>query len=84
MHSTYDLIIIGSGPGGYVAAIRAAQLGMQVAVVEKEALGGVCLQRRSPRPLAAGAATSSTGVLERKSNVSVCLWNEKETACRQV
>lgn len=48
------------------------------------ALGGVCLQRRSPRPLAAGAATSSTGVLERKSNVSVCLWNEKETACRQV
>ncbi|MEO1301303.1 MAG: FAD-dependent oxidoreductase, partial [Bacteroidota bacterium] len=41
--STYDLIIIGSGPGGYVAAIRAAQLGMRVAVVEREALGGVCL-----------------------------------------
>ena len=41
--SSYDLIIIGSGPGGYVAAIRAAQLGMRVAVVEKEALGGVCL-----------------------------------------
>ncbi|AJE03897.1 dihydrolipoyl dehydrogenase [Geobacter pickeringii] len=40
----YDLIIIGAGPGGYVAAIRAAQLGMAVAVVEKrEALGGVCL-----------------------------------------
>lgn len=39
----YDLIVIGSGPGGYVAAIRAAQLGMQVAVVEREALGGVCL-----------------------------------------
>jgi dihydrolipoamide dehydrogenase len=39
----YDLIIIGSGPGGYVAAIRASQLGMQVAVVEKELLGGVCL-----------------------------------------
>ncbi|MGE0091077.1 MAG: dihydrolipoyl dehydrogenase [Bacteroidales bacterium] len=39
----YDIIIIGSGPGGYVAAIRAAQLGMDVAVVEKSELGGVCL-----------------------------------------
>ena len=39
----YDLIVIGSGPGGYVAAIRAAQLGMNVGVVEKESLGGVCL-----------------------------------------
>lgn len=40
---SYDLIIIGAGPGGYVAAIRAAQLGMRVAVVEREHLGGVCL-----------------------------------------
>ena len=39
----YDLVVIGSGPGGYVAAIRASQLGMKVAVVEKESLGGVCL-----------------------------------------
>lgn len=39
----FDLVIIGSGPGGYVAAIRAAQLGMKVAVVERERLGGVCL-----------------------------------------
>jgi len=39
----YDLIVIGSGPGGYVAAIRASQLGMKVGVVEKEELGGVCL-----------------------------------------
>jgi len=39
----YDLIVIGSGPGGYVAAIRAAQLGMSVAVVEKAELGGICL-----------------------------------------
>lgn len=39
----FDLIVIGSGPGGYPAAIRAAQLGMKVAIVEKENLGGVCL-----------------------------------------
>ncbi|HBH82256.1 MAG TPA: dihydrolipoyl dehydrogenase, partial [Bacteroidales bacterium] len=39
----YDLIIIGSGPGGYVAAIRASQLKMRVAVVEKAELGGICL-----------------------------------------
>ncbi len=39
----YDLIIIGGGPGGYVAAIRAAQLGMKTIVIEKENLGGVCL-----------------------------------------
>lgn len=39
----YDVIIIGSGPGGYVTAIRAAQLGLKVAVVEKESLGGICL-----------------------------------------
>ena len=39
----YDLVVIGAGPGGYVAAIRAAQLGMKTAVVERDALGGVCL-----------------------------------------
>ena len=39
----FDLVIIGSGPGGYVAAIRGAQLGLNVAIIEKEALGGICL-----------------------------------------
>ncbi|WP_185850837.1 dihydrolipoyl dehydrogenase [Blattabacterium cuenoti] len=39
----FDVIVLGSGPGGYVASIRAAQLGMKVAMIEKESLGGVCL-----------------------------------------
>ncbi len=39
----FDLIIIGSGPGGYIAAIRASQLGMKVAIIERESLGGICL-----------------------------------------
>ncbi|MBK9003636.1 MAG: dihydrolipoyl dehydrogenase [Sphingomonadales bacterium] len=41
--SDYDLIVLGSGPGGYVAAIRAAQLGLKTAIVERENLGGICL-----------------------------------------
>jgi dihydrolipoamide dehydrogenase len=43
MPDTYDLIVLGSGPGGYVAAIRASQLGLKVAIVERENLGGICL-----------------------------------------
>lgn len=39
----YDLVVLGSGPGGYVAAIRASQLGFKTAIIEKEALGGICL-----------------------------------------
>src|SRR5213082_994853 len=41
--SSFDCVVIGSGPGGYVAAIRAAQLGMKTAVVEKDQIGGRCL-----------------------------------------
>jgi dihydrolipoamide dehydrogenase len=41
--ANFDLIVVGSGPGGYVAAIRASQLGMKTAIVEKESLGGICL-----------------------------------------
>ena len=40
---SYDVTVIGAGPGGYVAAIRAAQEGKSVAIIEREALGGVCL-----------------------------------------
>ena len=43
MTDQYDLIVLGSGPGGYVAAIRAAQLGLKTAIVEREMLGGICL-----------------------------------------
>ncbi len=43
MADSFDLIILGSGPGGYVAAIRASQLGLKVAIVERERLGGICL-----------------------------------------
>src|SRR5690606_16800829 len=43
MSAKYDVIVIGSGPGGYVAAIRASQLGLKTAVVEKAELGGICL-----------------------------------------
>ena len=43
MSKTFDMIVIGAGPGGYVAAIRGAQLGLKVAVVEREHLGGICL-----------------------------------------
>ena len=42
---TYDLVIIGGGPGGYTAALKAAKLGMKVAVVESELLGGNCINR---------------------------------------
>ncbi len=45
MGKTYDLAVIGGGPGGYVAAIRAAQLGLKVALIEREHLGGTCLNK---------------------------------------
>ncbi|MHB8842295.1 MAG: FAD-dependent oxidoreductase, partial [Candidatus Aquicultor sp.] len=41
----YDLAIIGGGPGGYAAALRAAELGLKVAVIEKDKVGGTCLHR---------------------------------------
>ena len=43
MPESFDLVMLGGGPGGYVAAIRAAQLGMKTAIVEREHLGGICL-----------------------------------------
>ena len=43
MAASYDVIVIGAGPGGYVAAIRSAQLGLKVCIIERENLGGICL-----------------------------------------
>ena len=43
MTSHYDVVVLGAGPGGYVAAIRAAQLGLSTAIIEKKYWGGVCL-----------------------------------------
>ena len=43
MSANYDVLVLGAGPGGYVAAIRAAQLGLKTAIVERELLGGICL-----------------------------------------
>src|SRR5437867_6117172 len=45
MAESYDVLVLGAGPGGYVGAIHAAQLGLQTALVEREDLGGVCLNR---------------------------------------
>src|SRR5512146_3509537 len=43
MAENYDVVVVGAGPGGYVGAIRAAQLGLKTAIIDKEWLGGVCL-----------------------------------------
>src|SRR5580704_2340146 len=43
MADAFDLVVVGAGPGGYVAAIRASQLGLSTAIVERENLGGICL-----------------------------------------
>ena len=63
MSKKYDLIVIGSGPGGYVTAIRASQLGLKTAIIEKESLGGVCLN---------WGCMSKLGVYSNKSFVKIC------------
>ncbi|MGA9175569.1 MAG: FAD-dependent oxidoreductase, partial [Thermoactinomyces sp.] len=60
-----DVLVIGAGPGGYVAAIRAAQLGRSVAIVDKGNLGGVCLNRGCiPSKAIISAAERFTGIKE--------------------
>ena len=58
--TNFDLIVVGGGPGGYVAAIRAAQLGLKTAVVEREHLHGVAPVTRAPTPAAGAPARGRT------------------------
>lgn len=73
MAREYDLVIVGGGTGGYVAAIRASQLGLKTALVEKENLGGTCLHKgcipskallRSAEVYATAKKAKSSGLLQ--------------------
>jgi len=73
----YDVVVIGAGPGGYVAAIRAAQMGLKTAIVEKEFMGGICLNvgNRCSRTLnwripCANALMNSVSVLKIYSSIT--------------
>src|SRR5690625_3914518 len=69
----FDLIVIGSGPGGYHAAIRAGQLGLKTAIVEKGEIGGVCLNVGCiPSEVLRHVATEFTSTSAMKYQVVVC------------
>jgi dihydrolipoamide dehydrogenase len=88
----FDVAIIGGGPGGYVAAIRAAQLGARVALVEKDRLGGACLHRgciptkallRSAEVLLESRDASTLGVVVKDAAVdfgAMMAWKERAVA----
>lgn len=71
--TSFDVIIIGSGPGGYVTAIRAAQLGFKVAIVEKSYLGGICLNW----------GCIPTKALLRSAEIYHYMQHAKDYACRR-
>ena len=91
-NSPFDLAIIGGGPGGYVAAIRAAQLGARVALVEKDRLGGACLHRgciptkallRSAEALLESKDASTVGLVLKDAAVdfqAMMAWKERAVA----
>ena len=81
MFMDFDLIIIGSGPGGYVAAIRGAQLGLTVAIIEKESLGGICLNwgciptksfLRSAEVLKIIEGSEKYGIKSKLGDIDIC------------
>ena len=59
--SNFDLIVIGGGPGGYVAAIKGAQLGLNTAIIEKDRFGGTCLNRGCIRPTCTAKSWRAAG-----------------------
>ena len=71
--NSYDVIVIGAGPGGYVAAIRAAQLGLKTIVVEREHMGGICLNW----------GCIPTKAMLRSSEVYHLMQRAKEFGCRR-
>ena len=77
MKNNYDLAIIGSGPGGYVAAIRAAQLNMKVVVVEKKDLGGICLNWGCIPTKALLRTSEIFDYIKRSSHYGIDLSNQK-------
>ena len=74
----YDLVVIGSGPGGYEGAIRASQNGLKVAIVERELLGGICLNwgciptKALLKSASFEASTSREGWVSKSSRSSCC------------
>lgn len=82
MIETFDLLVLGGGPGGYVAALRAAQLGLKTALVEKEFLGGVCLNRGCIPSKTLLAGTELFSKIEKAKDWGIelsspPLWNKK-------
>lgn len=90
MHKEFDLIVIGSGPGGYTAAIRASQLGLKVALIEKGELGGTCLNRGCipTKALFACAQTldfiKNAGKFGIKTNPAEIDWQKAQDRKKQV
>ena len=71
----YDIIVIGSGPGGYTAAIRAAQLGKKVAIIEKDEVGGTCLNRGCIPTKALHASTKLFSKIKRADQLGISVEN---------
>ena len=71
----FDLAVIGGGPGGYVSAIKGAQLGLKVVLFEKEALGGVCLNR--------GCIPTKTMIHAAQMLAETASWAETGLSCRE-